>query len=98
MSFNDYTPPQTTLPAGAGSITLRGLNTDDLSGLIRRHGALIESWFEGEINLAETIDKAPELVADMIACAAGEPEAVDRAALRAASIAFIADRRIDAGF
>lgn len=80
MSFHEYTPPTVTLETNSTPITLRGLNTDDLTGLIQRHGALIETWFEGEIDFSETLVKAPRMVADMIACAAGEPEAVDIAA------------------
>lgn len=80
MSFNDYKPQQVTIETHAAPITLRGLNVEDVTGLIRRHGALIESWFEGEIDPMHTITAAPGLVADMIACAADCPDAVDKAA------------------
>lgn len=80
MSFNDYKPQEIILETSTGNITLRGINADDLTGLIQRHGALIETWFEGEPDPMQTINKAPALVADMIACAAGDPSAVDVAA------------------
>ena len=80
MSFNDYKPQEVTIETDSTPITLRGLNVDDLSGLIQRHGALIETWFEGEIDPMLTVTHAPALVADMIACAAGQPDAVDKAA------------------
>lgn len=80
MSFNDYKPQEITLETSTGDITLRGVNADDLTGLVQRHGALIETWFEGEPDLMQTISKAPALVADMIACAAGDPSAIDIAA------------------
>ena len=80
MSFSEYQAPTSTLETKSGPIVLRGLNTDDISGLIQRHGALIETWFEGQIDPAQTVAAAPALVADMIACAAGQPEAVDKAA------------------
>lgn len=79
MSFNDYKPPEITIDTSSGGITLRGISADDLTGLVQRHGAMLETWFEGADPM-QTISKAPALVADMIACAAGEPGAVDMAA------------------
>lgn len=80
MSFNDYKPQEVTLETPTGNITLRGINAEDLTGLIQRHGALIETWFEGDVDPMQTFNKAPALVADMIACAAGDPGAIDTAA------------------
>lgn len=80
MSFDNYQPQTATIKTAGGEINLRGLNVDDLSGLIYRHGGLIETWFEGEVDMVQTVAKAPALVADMIACAAGQPEAIDKAA------------------
>lgn len=76
MSFN-YKPQEITIETSTGNITLRGINSDDLTGLVQRHGALLETWFEGEVDPMETLNKAPALVADMIACAAGDPQSVD---------------------
>lgn len=80
MSFNDYKPKEVTIETDSAEITLRGINSDDLSGLIQRHGALIETLFEGELDPMLIITKAPALVADMIACSAGQPDAIDKAA------------------
>lgn len=76
MSFSDYKPQEITVHG----VTLRGITADDLTGLVQRHGALIETWFEGDPDPMHTINKAPALVADMIACAAGDPNAIETAA------------------
>lgn len=80
MSFSDYKAPSTVIDTPNGDFIVHGLSVDDLSGLIQRHGALIETWFEGDIDPAQTVIKAPALVADIIACGAGQPEDAAKAA------------------
>lgn len=79
MAF-DYTPPTFTVESKHGNLTLRGLNVDDLGYLIQRHGELMNLVFEGDISVDGLLQKAPALCADMIACAAEDKAAADKAA------------------
>jgi hypothetical protein len=80
MAF-DYQPPEYTHTLKNGqSITVRGLNVEDLGYLIRKHDALLGLVLEGNDNPADLIMKAPALAADIIACGAGERAAADKAA------------------
>lgn len=79
MAFN-YTPPTYTLNAGSAEITLRGLNVDDLGYLIERHGELVDLILAPAFDVGEILKRAPGLAADVIACAAEDRAAADRAA------------------
>lgn len=81
MTLNNYTPPQVTIQTACGPLIFRGLTPDDMSTLVFKHGGIIETWFEGEVNLMQSLNRAPAVMADVIAMAAGQPESAPQAAL-----------------
>lgn len=80
MSLN-YEPPRYTHALQNGqSITVSGINVEDLSYLVQKHGSLLEMVFEGGPKPVDLLMKAPALAADILACGAGDREAAPIAA------------------
>lgn len=77
----DFTEPSYTHTTRDGqTITVKAINMDGLSTLMQRNGELMEIVFEGGATAADILTRAPRLAAGMIAVAAGEPDATDKAA------------------
>lgn len=89
MSLRDLAVPEEVVEIPGGSFAVRGLNTDDIAFLVRRHGPAMEKAYtdfmarEGDFTaedikdfLVPLIEFAPSLVAEMIACAADDMESV----------------------
>ncbi|MFV0662836.1 hypothetical protein [Denitromonas sp.] len=76
MTIN-YTPETytQTLKSG-GTITVRGLNFEDMGALAKDQGELINLLFSPEVKALDVLTTAPGLVAQTIALAADEPESV----------------------
>lgn len=77
---------------GGDSFAVRGLCFDDLAYLVRRHGAKLKKLFEdfterGEVTVEgiamfalPLLEQAPEIAAELIACASGDKNDVGIAA------------------
>lgn len=89
MGLKDLQLPQEEVPFKGGSFFVRGLNIVDISFLIRNHGEAMTGAFNkitesgteiGVDNVMELalpiIESFPSLVAQVIACAADEPNEV----------------------
>lgn len=89
MGLRDLKIPEEVVEIPGGSFAVRGLNTDDMAYLIRKHGASMEkayaSFADSNENftpedlkdfLVPLLEYAPELLAELIACAADDMEAV----------------------
>ena len=93
MSLADYQPLRHVVPFKGGDISVRGLSLDDVAMLMNEHLSDIDKLFglyDGSVRedvkvLATAqfaiglIREAPALVANMIALACDEPEAVPQA-------------------
>lgn len=81
MSFIEFAPQKSTVRASNGSsFDVRGLNVVDFGYLVERHGELLDIWFETGITITDILNRAPALVADVIACAADERDQSEKAA------------------
>lgn len=80
MSIEFTEPSYTHTTRDGQTITVKAINMDGLSTLMQRNGELLEIVFEGGAKAADILTRAPRLAADMIAVAAGEPDAADKAA------------------
>lgn len=94
MSLADYTPARTEIfHHGKPMLTVRGLNTDDISALVRHHiqdlqtlvktfspdGKLLPENPNVDALLFSLITKFPTTAARMIALAADEPDQIENA-------------------
>jgi len=90
MALRDIKIPTVTIAAPGGEFTVRGLSLDDVAWLVQRHGAALNALFarfvaeeheltaEGVSEVAlPVIQEAPGLAAELIACAADDPQARD---------------------
>jgi hypothetical protein len=80
MSAFEYVPPKSTTSSNGMTVEVRGLNVVDFGYLIERHGDLLDIWFEEGITISEILNRAPRLVADVIACASDERDQAQKAA------------------
>ena len=81
MSFIEFAPQTSTIQASNGnSFDVRGLNVVDFGYLVEQHGELLDIWFETGVTITDILNRAPALVADVIACAADEREQSEKAA------------------
>ena len=81
MSFVEFAPQKSTVRTSNGnSFDVRGLNVVDFCYLVERHGELLDIWFEAGITITDILNRAPALVADVIACAADERDQTEKAA------------------
>ncbi len=60
-----------------GDFEVRGLTLQALAGLLKDHAEELSKLFDGEIDFQAVVREFPDLVAMLIAQAAGEPEYVD---------------------
>lgn len=87
MSLKHIKLPVEEIEFPGGNFAVRGLSLDDISYLVQHHGQRMESLFSdfaqtsGEITVEAIasfalplLQAAPEIAADMIACASGDPE------------------------
>lgn len=90
MALADYEPEREQIDyKGRGFVTVRGLNPDDLSILVRAHLTELRVFYAsvrstGELSLDETmmvkmLTDAPGIAARIIAIASDEPDAADAA-------------------
>ena len=95
MSLRDLKLPEAIVEFPGGSFAVRGLSLNDIAFLVSRHGEKIKTTFAGLVQQAQGTDDfdlnsvstlavpvlraIPELAAEMIACASGEPDAVELA-------------------
>ena len=95
MSLADYQPARALVEFNRGSVTVRGLSLDDVSVLMHNHLPDLDGLFDLYENAATTpadtgvattarymvnlIREAPALVANVIALASDEPDAVENA-------------------
>jgi hypothetical protein len=92
MGLRDLRLPSSSVTVpGGDSFAVRGLSLQDISALVRHHGAAMTLLFDKFIRQGEDgmppadmatmgrtlLEIAPDAAAEMIALAAGEPEAVD---------------------
>lgn len=91
MSFANYKPATEAVKFAGGQAAVRGLNTEDISDLIRIHLDDMENLFslfqDASANVAanqqskaiviKLIKDAPHLAAQIVAMAAGEPDSYD---------------------
>lgn len=88
MGLRDISIPEELVKVSGGEVfAVRGLCLDDISYLMRRHGPHIKKLFEdftqkGEVTVEGVaafampiLQSAPEIAAELIACAAGERDA-----------------------
>lgn len=89
MGLRDLSIPEEVVEIPGGSFAVRGLNVDDLSYLIRKHGPSMEKAYNGFMEksagsfapedvkdfLVPLVEYAPDLLAELIACAADDMEA-----------------------
>lgn len=86
MSLKAIKLPQAVVELPDGSFTVRGLSLDDLAYLVQRHSAKLQELFNtfaasSELTTEDVvqfalpmIQAAPEIAAELIACASGDPE------------------------
>ena len=86
MGLKHIKLPEAQVKFPGGDIAVRGLSLDDLSFIVQRHGAKLNVLFksfteggeltvEGVANFAmPLLNAAPEIAAELIACASGDPE------------------------
>ena len=94
MSLSSYTPPREDIAAGTFTLSVRGLNVNDVALLMATHANNIitgyrafESMLNGSLDaeqavnkiIIETVIHAPNLAAQIIALAADEPNESGRA-------------------
>lgn len=85
MGLKHLTVPEATVKTPGGDFTVRGISLDDISYLVARHGKAIgmlyskvEGNSESDMDIGSVITPAlqyaPELLADVIACATGDKD------------------------
>lgn len=93
MSLSDYTPERAEVVFKGGSFSVRGLALDDVTGLMKSFGSDLESMigiYINGVNNDQSVammaqyaialaKEAPGFVANVIARASDEPDAVDNA-------------------
>ena len=94
MSLSSYSPPRADVPAGSVTLSVRGLNVNDVSLLMAAHARSIIGSYRAFEQLAdnsldsgqalnkliiETVVQLPHLSADIIRLACDEPEAGEQA-------------------
>lgn len=72
--LKDIVIPKKEIEVRGGSFEVRGLTLTDLSGMIERYEREINELFQGTRTFSSLIDEVPDLAAEMIARAAGEPD------------------------
>lgn len=93
MGLKHITFPEATIEFPGGNFAVRGLSLDDIAFLVQRHGAKLQEMFtsftkgSGELSTEAVasfalplVQAAPEIAAELIACASGAPEDADIAA------------------
>ena len=93
MGLRGITLPEAKIELPGGGFAVRGLSLDDIIFLVQRHGAGLQEAFNrmmattGELSTDTVasfalpfLQAAPEIAAEMIACASGDKEAADVAA------------------
>lgn len=90
MSLSSYAPPRENVPAGPVTLSVRGLNINDVALLMAAHAngliagyRAFEQMTEGSLDtnqavnkiVLETVIRAPDLAADIIRLACDEPDA-----------------------
>ena len=91
MSLKKLRLPQAVVELPNGdSFSVRGLSLNDIAILVSRHKAKLEALFnsfDGDLSaeslsghLSAALNTAPEVVAELIACASGDPDDVEIAA------------------
>ncbi len=96
MGLKHLVFPEALVKTPGGDITVRGLTTEHIVHIVRQHGPKLQPVFDTVMEKIKTtqdfhpdevgrmlvpfIDAAPQAVAQVIACGAGEPDEVDIAA------------------
>lgn len=92
MGLKDLKLPEATIEFPGGDFAVRGLSLNDISWLVQRHGGKLNSLFlqfqlEGELTADSVaafalplLQAAPEIAAELIACASGDPGTAEIAA------------------
>lgn len=93
MRLRDLKLPEAKIELPDGGFVVRGLCLNDIMYLVQRHGAGLQSAFatmmatEGDLTTDSVaafagplLQTAPDIAAEVIACASGDPEAADVAA------------------
>lgn len=90
MGLKDLVIPSATVAVPGGEVTVRGLGLDSVVFLLRTHAEPLQEVYlkatAGDIDGLDThavaaamLDESATLAACIIACAAGEPEEIDKA-------------------
>lgn len=86
MGLKHIKLPEAQVKFSGGDFAVRGLSLDDLSFIVQRHGAKLNVLFQnfteaGELTVEGVADfalpllnAAPEIAAELIACASGDSE------------------------
>jgi hypothetical protein len=87
MGLKHIKLPEAQVKFPGGDFAVRGLSLDDLAFIVQRHGAKLNSLFTdfikkgGDLTVEAVADFAlpllqacPEIAAELIACASGDPE------------------------
>lgn len=94
MGLKHLKLPEAHIELPGGGFAVRGLSLNDIAFLVQRHGAKLQALFTqfttnatGEISTEAVaafalplIQAAPEIAAELIACASGDPDDADIAA------------------
>jgi hypothetical protein len=81
MALSDITVPTEVISVGTNNFTVRGLCFDDVTRIIQKHQVAVEKVIDAYGNkvpdaaiLQMLIGELPDLTAQVIACAADEPD------------------------
>lgn len=93
MGLRGIKLPEARIQVLDGEFAVRGLSLDDITFLVQRHGAGLQAAFaqmmasDGELSTDTVaafalpfLQSAPEIAAEVIACASGDKDAADVAA------------------
>lgn len=93
MGLKNLKFPEATIEFSGGDFAVRGLSLNDISWLVQRHGQKLNNLFTQFQQSADELDtatvaafalpllqSAPEIAAELIACATGDAEDAEMAA------------------
>jgi hypothetical protein len=80
VSLIDIVPQTRTVHIAAGELVLRGLGLRQVAGLLLRHPELRRLFAAGELDIDGLLIAAPDACGEIVAEAAGQPEAAEQIA------------------